>query len=121
MYQIDFYEDKTGYSDVGEYIEHLDKSNQKQDHQVLTKLVYQLELLSQLGNQMHEHQAKFLKGYRHPLMELRPMPERFFYASWNQNRFVILSHYKKKQNKTDPREIEEALDRLDDWLERKGK
>jgi len=24
MYQIDFYEDKTGYSDVEEFIEHLD-------------------------------------------------------------------------------------------------
>lgn len=78
MYQIDFYEDKTGYSDVEEFIEHLDESNQKQDHQILTKLTYQLELLSQLGNRMHEPQAKFLKDYRHPLMELRPMPERFF-------------------------------------------
>lgn len=48
MYQIDFYEDKTGYSDVEEFIEHLDKSTQKQDHQILTKLTYQLELLSQL-------------------------------------------------------------------------
>lgn len=121
MYQIDFYEDKNGISDVTEFIEYLDQSTQKQDHQILTKLTYQLELLSQLGNMMHEPQAKFLKGYRHPLMELRPMPERFFYASWDRNRFVILSHYKKKQNKTDPREVEKALDRLDDWLERKGK
>lgn len=121
MYQIDFYEDSTGYSDVEEFINHFDQSKQKQDHQILTKLTYQLELLSQLGNQMHEPQAKFLKGYRHPLMELRPMPERFFYAGWAQNRFVILSHYKKKQDKTDPREIEKALTRLDDWLNRKGR
>ena len=87
----------------------------KQDHQVLTKLTYQLE------NQMHEPQVKFLKGYRHPLVELRPMPERFFYVGWDKNRFVVLSHYQKEQNKTDPREIEKALTRLDDWLERKEK
>lgn len=121
MYQIDFYEDRSGFSDVEEFINKLDQSNQKQDRQILTKLTYQLELLSQLGNQMHEPQAKFLKGYRHPLMELRPQPERFFYAGWDEERYVILSHYRKKQNKTDPREIEKALDRLDDWLARKGK
>lgn len=119
MYDIDFYEDKSGYSDVADFINFLDQSNQKQDLQILKKLTYQLELLSQLGNKMHEPQAKFIKGYRHPLMELRPMPERFFYAGWSKNRFVILSHYTKKQNKTDPREIEKALDRLDDWLKRK--
>ncbi|WP_093625189.1 type II toxin-antitoxin system RelE/ParE family toxin [Limosilactobacillus gorillae] len=121
MYQIDFYEDSTGYSDVEEFIKQLNQSRQKQDHQILTKLTYQLELLSHLGKLMHEPQAKFLKGYRHPLMELRPMPERFFYASWDRDRFVILSHYRKKQNKTDPREVEKALARLDDWLERKEK
>lgn len=49
------------------------------------------------------------------------MPERFLYAGWDKNRFVILSHYKKKKDKTDPREVEKALDRLDDWLERKEK
>lgn len=119
MYQIDFYEDENGYSDIEEFIHHLDNSNQKQDHQILTKLTYQLDLLSQLGNKMHEPQAKFLKGYRYPLMELRPLPERFFYAGWSKNRFVILSHYTKKQNKTDPHEIEKALNRLDDWISRK--
>ncbi|TDN27680.1 addiction module toxin RelE, partial [Lactobacillus crispatus] len=35
-----------------------------------------------------------------------------------KDRYVILSHYTKKNNKTDPREIAKALDRLDDWLER---
>lgn len=118
MYEIDFYEDKNGYSDVNEYIDKLDQSSQKQDKQILTKLTYQLNLLEILGNRMHESQAKFLKGYRHPLMELRPMPERFFYAGWAKNRFVILSHYRKKTDKTDPRQIAKALDRLDDWLER---
>lgn len=80
MYEIDFYEDEQGRSDVHEYISKLDNSNQKQDKQILNKLVYQLAMLEQLGNQMKPPQAKFLKGYRHPLMELRPQPERFFYA-----------------------------------------
>lgn len=119
MYQIDFYEDKNGFSDVVEYIEQLNESSQKQDKQVLKKLTYQLNLLSRIGTNLHEPQAKFLRGYRYPIMELRPMPERFFYASWKRDRFVILSHYTKKKDKTDPREVEKALRRLDDWLSRK--
>lgn len=121
MYEIDFYKDENGRSDVTDYLEKLDKSHQKQDKQVLTKLTYQLDLLAELGNQMHMPQAKFLKGYRHPLMELRPLPDRFFYAGWSKNRYIILSYYTKKSNKTDPREVAKALDRLDDWLERKSK
>lgn len=118
MYQVDFYEDEYGRSDVKEYIRQLDQSNQKQDKQVLTKFSYQVSMLEQLGNYMGMPQSRFLKGYRHPLLELRPLPERFFYAGWKKDRYVILSHYTKKNNKTDPREIAKALDRLDDWLER---
>lgn len=120
MYEVDFYEDKQGRSDVYEYISKLNHSKQKQDRQVLNKFIYQLSMLEELGGQMKPPQTKFLKGYRHPLMELRPQPERFFYAGWTKNRFVILSHYTEKNNKTDPKEIEKALNRLDDWLERKN-
>ncbi|MBD5316846.1 MAG: type II toxin-antitoxin system RelE/ParE family toxin [Bacteroides sp.] len=118
MYKIDFYADKNGYSEVIDYIKKLDNSNQKQDKQILKKLYYQLDMLSNLGNEMKMPQSRFLKGYKYPLMELRPLPERVFYASWKKDRFVILSHYTKKANKTDPREISKALTRLEDWLER---
>jgi phage-related protein len=47
------------------------------------------------------------------------MPERIFYASWSDNRYVLLSHYTKKQNATDPRQVDRALNLLDDWLNRK--
>lgn len=99
----------------------LNRSKQKADRQVLRKITYQLELLSIMGDQLREPQAKFIKGYRHPLMELRPMPERIFYSQWRKKRYVLLSHYTKKQNKTPRREIEKALRRLDDWLFRKEK
>ncbi|WP_405083622.1 type II toxin-antitoxin system RelE/ParE family toxin [Limosilactobacillus reuteri] len=64
---------------------------------------------------------KKLKGYRHQLWELRPMPERVFYGVWKKNNFVLLNHYAKKKDETDPRQIERALSLLDDWYERKGK
>lgn len=121
MYEIDFYEDKNGYSEIKEYLQKLDNSNQKNDKKVFKKIINQLNMLEQLGNQLHEPQAKFLRGYRHPLMELRPMPERIFYAAWDKNRFVLLHHYTKKQNKTSQKEVEKALNNLDDWLERNDK
>lgn len=82
------------------------------------KIIHQLDLLQDLGPLLKEPQVKFIKGYKHPLMELRPQPERIFYASWNKNRYILLHHYSKKKNRTDPREVHIAINRLDDWLQR---
>ncbi|SJZ87728.1 Phage-related protein [Pilibacter termitis] len=120
-YEIEFYEDKDGHKEIEEFLLQLEKSNQKNDKSLLKKIVHQFNMLELLGNRLNEPQAKFLKGYRHPIMELRPMPERFFYASWQDNKIVMLHHYTKRQNKTDPKEVEKALKRLDDWYDRKGR
>ncbi|KRK52908.1 hypothetical protein FC97_GL002077 [Companilactobacillus kimchii DSM 13961 = JCM 10707] len=116
-----FYEDENGVSEVNEFLQHLDNSNQKSDKALLKKIIHQVNMLELLGNKLNEPQAKFLKGYKYPLMELRPIPERFFYASWQGNKFILLHHYTKKQNKTDIKEVQKALDKLDDWYERKGR
>ncbi|MCU6430013.1 type II toxin-antitoxin system RelE/ParE family toxin [Lacticaseibacillus paracasei] len=121
MYRITFYEDSDGYSDFETFLEELLSSNEKSRHTLLKKVRYQMKLLEELGPKLREPQVKALKGYAHPLFELRPMPERIFFAYWDQNRYVILSHYTKRQNKSDSREIQRALRRLDDWLSRKGK
>mgnify|MGYP000405083862 CR=1 FL=1 len=49
------------------------------------------------------------------------MPERFFYAAWKRDHFVLLSHYTKKQNRTDSWEVDRAIRLLEDWINRKGK
>ena len=49
------------------------------------------------------------------------MPERIFYGVWQGDKFVLLSHYTKKSNTTDPRELSKAMRLLQDWYERKGK
>lgn len=97
MYQIDFYEGKNGYSEIEEFLKNLDSSNQRDDKKVLKKIIKQVDMLALLGNQLHEPQAKFLKGYRHPIMELRLIPERFFYAAWNRDRFVLLHLFMLKE------------------------
>ena len=77
-------------------------------------------MLKLFGPKLNEPHAKFLKGYKYPIMALRPMPEKIFYAAWNNNGFILLHHYTKKQNKTDLREINRALKKLEDWYNRKG-
>ncbi|MEE6657742.1 type II toxin-antitoxin system RelE/ParE family toxin [Pediococcus acidilactici] len=54
-------------------------------------------MLQDLGPILKEPQVKFIKGYKYPLMELRPQPGRIFYASWNKNRYILLHHYSKKK------------------------
>lgn len=120
-YEIVFYEDANGFSEIDDYLRQLDKSNQKNDKILLRKIIHQMNMLELLGVQLKEPQSKFLKGYRYPIMELRPMPECIFYAVWNGNKFVLLHHYTKKQNKTSTKEIEKALRKLDDWYNRKGR
>lgn len=119
MYEIDFYEDKDGYCEIQDFFDDLDQSNEKSKKVLFGKITHQLDMLQSLGPRLREPQAKYLKGYRHQLFELRPMPERIFYAAWTDGRYVLLSHYTKKQNSTDPRQVDRALNLLDDWMSRK--
>lgn len=121
MYEIVFYEDENGNSDIFEYFQKVSKSSKKQDKAIYAKMRHQINMLKMPGTSLHSPQAKKLKGLDVNLWELRPMPECVFYGVWQGNKFVLLSHYTKKQNKTDPREIRKAVTRLKDWYERKGK
>ncbi|MFC6201958.1 type II toxin-antitoxin system RelE/ParE family toxin [Lactiplantibacillus nangangensis] len=121
MYEIDLYENAAGNSEIRDYLEKINGSRQRDDQKVLKKLIYQMQLLSRLGPNLTEPNAKRLKGYRYSIMELRPLPERVFYAAWGKESYVLLHHYTKRQNRTDIREVERALKNLDDWLARKAR
>lgn len=121
MYKIIFYEDEKGKSEISDYLEKISHSHQKQDKAIFKKLVHQMNLLEMLGTKLHEPQAKYLKDLGIPLWELRPLPERVFYGSWQGDKFVLLSHYTKKSDSTDPRELKRAIRLLKDWYERNGK
>lgn len=121
MNEIIFYEDKNGNSEIADYFAKIAHSHQKQDKAIFKKLIHQMEMLEMLGKQLNEPQSKFLKHLVLPLWELRPMPERIFYGSWQGNKFIMLNHYTKKSNSTDPREIRKALRLLEDWYERNGR
>ncbi|MDF7682333.1 type II toxin-antitoxin system RelE/ParE family toxin [Lactobacillus sp. ESL0679] len=71
-----------------------------------------------LGPGIRPPQSKVLKGYKYPIMELRLLPDRIFYASYDVNKFILLTHYTKKQNKADKKQVERAISLLENWLER---
>lgn len=120
MNKIIFYEDKKHNSEIKEYFDRISCSSQKDDKKIYRKVMHQLNMLELLGRQLHEPNAKYLKGYKYPLFELRPQPERIFYVTWQKDKFVLLSHYTKKSNRTDPREINKALRLAQNWYERFG-
>lgn len=121
MCEVVFYEDENGKSDTYDYVKRISQSHQKNEVAVFKKLVHQIKLLKMLGTHLNEPQAKYLKGYKYPLWELRPLPERVFYGTWQNNKYIILNHYTKKQDKTDPKEIRKAVSMLEDWYERNGR
>lgn len=121
MYKIIFYEDRNGNSETFDYFEKISQSNQTQDAKVYKKMRHQMNMLESLGPLLHSPQAKKLKGYKFPLWELRPLPERVFYGLWQKDHFILLNHYTKKSNETDPRQIKKAILLLEDWYERNGK
>lgn len=118
-YKVIFYEDANGNSEITDYFEKISQSKQKQERATYLKMRHQIQMLKALGPMLHT--PKKLNGYRYRLWELRPMPERVFYGIWRKNSFILLNHYTKKKDKTDPRQVEKALSLLDDWYERNGK
>ena len=121
MYKIVFCQDKNGRREVEEYLKRISSSKQLNDKRVAGKLRYQLELLELLGPQIEYPQARFLRGLKYPIWELRPLPERVFFIAWQKDNFVLLSHYTKDQNKTDIKQLNHAIRLADDWFERFGR
>lgn len=117
MYEIIFYEDKDGHSNVVDYIKKLDKNAKKnKDSRVnLNKIVAYMDLLAEMGTRLGEPVVKHLEGQ---IWELRPLRNRILFAYYKDNKFLILHYFTKKTQKTPKREIEQAKRNLQDFMER---
>ncbi len=116
MYEIEFYEDKNGKSEVADYIKKLNtKATSKECRVNFNKIVAYMDMLEELGTRVGEPVTKHLDG---EIWELRPLKNRFLYAYYKDNRFIILHHFIKKTQKTPKHEIEQAKRNLKDYLER---
>lgn len=118
MYEVIFYEDKNGYSEVESLLKVMSKDavTNKQSRVNLNRIVAYIDKLKECGTRVGVPVTKHLDG---EIWELRPLKNRILYAYYKDNTFIILTHFIKKTKKTPKREIERAIRYLKDYTERK--
>ena len=120
MFEVEIYEDAAGRerSEIADWIEELNikARTSKESRTRLKKVVEYIQLLKTYGTQIGAPAVKHITNS--DLWELRPTRDRIFFAYWKDNKFILLSHFVKKTQKTPPREIERANRILSDFLER---
>jgi len=119
MYEVEFYYDKNGKSEIVEYLDRLGERSEtsKTDRINRNKILAYIISLQEYGTRIGQPTVKHIDGN---LWELRPLDNRIFFFYWKDNKYVLLHHFIKKTNKTPPREIEQARSKMKDYLERYG-
>ncbi|MCD7824099.1 MAG: type II toxin-antitoxin system RelE/ParE family toxin [Oscillospiraceae bacterium] len=117
MFDIIFYHDRNGVSEIEQYLDELAEKSvtSKTDRINRTKILTYLSALSQYGTRVGQPTVKHIEGN---IWELRPLKNRIFFFFWKDNKFVLLHHFIKKSQKTPPKELEQARLKLKDFLER---
>lgn len=120
MYQVVFYEDENGISEIEEFLKDLAQSagDDKDARIQLKQMMYYIELLQNNGTRLPESITKHITEN---IWELRPGDNRVFYFFFQNNTFVLLHHFRKKSQKTPQREIEAAKRERDRFLARERK
>ncbi len=117
MFEIEFYADERGFSDVESFIMNLrEKSLTNKDARInFNKVVAYIDALEEMGTRVGEPVTKHLDG---DIWELRPLSNRIIYAFYKKNKFIMLHHFVKKTRKTPKREIDKAKRELEDYKRR---
>ena len=110
-----FYKDRNGRQPVKEYLDDLLSKTDKTGRIKSNKILQYIDALTEHGTTIGEPQVKHIDG---KIFELRPIDDRIMFAALIEGRFLLLSHFVKKTQKTPQREIELAKRRLKDFEER---
>jgi len=119
MFEVKFYRDKNGKSEIVAYLDELKQRSitSKTDRINRDKILAYIGALEQYGTRIGQPVVKHIDKN---LWELRPLTNRIFFFYWKENKFVLLHHFIKKTRKTPLGEIEQAQARLKDFIERHG-
>ena len=119
VYEIIFYEDKNGRSDLYETLLTLTKAskNNKDARIQLNQIVYCIDLLKNSGTRIPSNITKHIEDN---IWELRPGNNRILYFYYIDNVFVLLHMFRKQTQKTPRSEIEQAKKERDNYITRKG-
>ncbi len=117
MYDIIMYEDKNGKSELQEYLKQLQNNPSKDNNIKFKKITSYIDNLSMYGLTLGE---PYIKHIDSDIWELRPIRDRILFASWYNNKFILLSVFTKNTQKTPRKEIEKAKRLLKDYIKRSG-
>lgn len=112
MFEVTLYKDEQGYSPVREYISSLPRKQQN-------KIIAYMDRLAQFGFDLKRPTADNLGGGL-GLYELRPERHRVLYFFHQRTKIVLLHAFLKRTDEIPQRDIEIALKRKADYLERGG-
>ena len=115
MYKIEIYRDKNGKSEIANYLELLKNRKDKNNKAKREKILAYMRLLQEKGLSLGEPHIKHLDN---EIWELRPLRDRILFASFNNNKFILLNIFMKQTRKTPHREIEKAKRLLKDYEKR---
>lgn len=117
-YNIIFYENKNGNSEILNFLDELHKKAMtSKDARIQYKQVaLYIELLQENGTKLPDNITKHITE---DIWELRPGNNRIFYFYCDKDNFVLLHSFRKKTQKTPRREIEKSKSERDDYLSRK--
>jgi phage-related protein len=118
MFRIEFYEDKSGKSELWDFLEdlrHRSRSNKNARIEFNQVSLY-IQLLSQNGTRMSDNYTKYIGE---DIWELRPGSNRVLFFNFKDDTYVLLHYFRKKSQKTPRREIDIAIARKNDYLSRK--
>ena len=118
MYNILFYKNKNGKSEVKEYLFKLQKKQDKSSKIKFNKITAYINSLSIYGVSIGQPYIKYLEN---DIWELRPLRDRILFAYYDKNTFILLSVFMKTTRKTPKSEIEKAKRFLKDWSDRNEK
>ena len=118
MYNIEFYEDSNGRSELWEFLESLRvKAATNKDARIQYKQIsLYIQLLEDNGTRLNENITKHLDD---DIWELRPGNNRVLYFYFQNDTFCAFASISQENSKTPKREIERAKAERDDYLARK--
>lgn len=117
MFEIQFYKDRSGKSEILDYLDDLQaKAQTSKDAKInREKILTYLSVLAEYGTRIGNPIVKHIDG---GIWELRPLRNRIFFFYWKDNKIVLLHYYIKKSQKAPVKEIDKARKILKDFLER---
>ena len=117
MYNIVFYENERGESDVYKFIMALKAAAEiSKDARInYNKVIAYIDALEEHGSRAGYPVVRHLDG---EIWELRPLSNRILYAYQQDRTYVLLHHFVKSTRKTPPAEIEQAKREIDGYRRR---